>query len=138
MLASARLAVLQLNRIYNPNASAKFFNRYVQTTSESNSSEMQKKKRIKNEVWFPNISIAVMSPTKDKGKLKEMTFRMRPNMGKKDLEAILTQIYNMKVTKINTLTYEPKLKHSKHGGFYKKGVTYKKAYVTYIPEEKKE
>jgi len=62
---------------------------------------------------------------------KEVLFKVDYKLGKKDIEAFLTQVYNIKVMKVNTANYDKKFGREKPSGrviVQKSG--YKKAYVT--------
>jgi len=62
---------------------------------------------------------------------KEVLFKVDYKLGKKDIEVFLSQVYNIKVVKINTANYDKKYGREKPTGrvvVKKRG--YKKAYVT--------
>jgi ribosomal protein L23 len=60
----------------------------------------------------------------------EVHMKFRPNMGKKDIEAYLKQVYGMDVAQINTAVYSQRLRRKPTGGWKIKKVGYKKAFVT--------
>ncbi|KAL6056034.1 50S ribosomal protein L23 [Balamuthia mandrillaris] len=82
---------------------------------------------------FPNIPLTMVNTTKNLGPNKYV-FRVQPNLTKVELRNYLTQLYGVKIKKINTMNYEGKSKRGPRRNHYRTA-RYKKAIVTLYPEE---
>ncbi|PRP81556.1 putative ribosomal protein L23 [Planoprotostelium fungivorum] len=88
----------------------------------------------RNHSFFPNMWMCVRKDgvrvSKRGPEYRELVFKTRPNMGKKDIEEYLTKLYKLDIVQINTINYDGKKKQSHKQGFVIKQVDWKKVYVT--------
>jgi large subunit ribosomal protein L23 len=83
------------------------------------------------QIYFPRVFMQLLKPAKNLGPNK-FCFKMKPNITKPEIKQYLEKIYDVKVTKVNTLVYEKTFHRTRFGVAYSTP-KYKKAYVTIDP-----
>jgi len=79
--------------------------------------------------WLPNIPLTLMPPSRGLPSNK-FVFRVQPNITKIELQNYVSQLYGVKVTKVNTMNYEGKVKRGLRAGKFFRTRRYKKAILT--------
>ena len=88
--------------------------------------------RIPAKLWMPNIRMVVANPTVQcpNPNVRKFEVRVPTSLGKIDIRNYLESVYDIRISKVNTMVVSGKWKRSRFGTWYQRP-DYKKAIVTY-------